>query len=306
VESASELSVGSHRIHWQPHWRPLRVLGVSLAALSIVAVVEHWLALDLGPALQFLLNYYELGLQALFQWAERLVLNWLGPGLTLSPDWKHLFIVVLIFFGADAGAQFAAVGNRWANAFWGLVSGICGIVFAFASSVTAGAVSSSLEGSWTAFGPTLLLVACFTAFWLVNLARDAARFGWHVHFMDSFSDEIRVGLSTIGLGVAVLAIAYFVGGEVRGYRLPALWPIGLYLTAVGVYFGGRSLSDWIVLDHARSYPGVHDPEGRAGANFLVALAVATAVLALDALLVRTAWDLEGLIQAYHQLAGKTA
>ena len=124
-----------------------------------MAVLKHGLDYGFGPTLQLLLDYYESLTQVLLGWAEPYLKDTLadlrdlvGWDLKLYPHWKHIFVLMMVYFSARLRSAWA-VGERTSAAFlW-----VTGLVWAFLSSVAAGSVPI-MPGTRTT---TSMLVAIF-------------------------------------------------------------------------------------------------------------------------------------------------
>lgn len=204
----------------------------------------------------------------------------------MPATWMHYFVVLAPLFLADARKQILQmdVGDRTTNTLLGGLSASVGLLLAFACSLAAAALWEAPHANWATLLPLVVLISAHLLFWLINLIRDAVRFGWTIHFMDFFGEDVHIGLAMglIGVGAIALSPQIDIGG--LRHTLPALPSIGLYIVALAIYFVSRFWVDWAIFGQVRSYSTLlEDPEGRTGINFVIALALAGAFVLLDAL-----------------------
>jgi len=118
------------------------LLGVVLGTLSIVTLLQQ--AFDVGfvEPLEIMLSYYERLAHLLFGWMEPTLLQFIAPlrdlvpwQLTLYPHWKHIFILLALYFLRSATDSF--VNGAPVS---GLFRGFSGVLMALISSVCAGII----------------------------------------------------------------------------------------------------------------------------------------------------------------------
>src|SRR5947208_2898409 len=81
-----------------------------LAILSVTALLKHGMDMgDLWAPVQAVLDFYEWVVQRLVGWAEPylqsivvFITSFLGWNLKLEREWRHVFILMMLFFGALA------------------------------------------------------------------------------------------------------------------------------------------------------------------------------------------------------------
>jgi hypothetical protein len=125
-------------------------LGVVLGALSVVKLVQHGLHYGLGPTLQIVVDYYEHFTRVMLGWAEPYIreqlvslsglLSWTPH---LHPHWKHIFVLMGLYFFRAAGNAFRAGyrGTALFRTLWGLA-------IAAVASVGAGTVPIAQDDIW--------------------------------------------------------------------------------------------------------------------------------------------------------------
>lgn len=123
-------------------YSPARALNIILGTLSAAKLIEHAYHLGFGPTLQIVLDYFERLAAVVFSPSEPLIKEALanlrdliGWDAQLYPHWKHIFVLMMIYFTARFRA-FWSIGE-YASAILLL---IVGLVVAIAASVAAGTV----------------------------------------------------------------------------------------------------------------------------------------------------------------------
>lgn len=121
--------------------------GRILGGLSLVALLSYGFEHGFGPVFSIILDYYEKLLLALFGRAEPFINGWLsqlsqyfGWPMKLHPHWKHIFVLLGIYFFREVGVAIQHVG-RWKVIFQAIV----GFLVASASSIAAGAISAASD-----------------------------------------------------------------------------------------------------------------------------------------------------------------
>ena len=106
--------------------------------------------------LQLMLHYYEQFMRAIFGWAEPLVVTILRPvgqylsvDLHLMPHWKHVFVLLWLYFGTYARVYWRK-GEKLSAAFSILLGGILALM--------ASAISGSLGGATVAESAAIFFV----------------------------------------------------------------------------------------------------------------------------------------------------
>jgi ubiquinol oxidase len=92
-----------------------RILGVAFATLSIVLLIKHGFDMpSFAAPLQFVLNYYDALINVLLGWTEpylhamlAFLRDLLGLDLRLESHWKHVTVLMILFFCAPCCASAA-------------------------------------------------------------------------------------------------------------------------------------------------------------------------------------------------------
>lgn len=159
---------------WLLDMRTVKNLSVIWAALSIASLITYGFHLgSFVQPLQVVLDYYEAAMRVLFGGAEPYLtsalthaLRWTGWSLHLYPHWKHIFVLMWLYFAASGWADWglsrrlaakagpAATLRGWHPIRWwrsmlsrlparmwvSVFSTAWGVVVAVASSVAAGMI----------------------------------------------------------------------------------------------------------------------------------------------------------------------
>lgn len=132
--------------------------GTLLPSLSLVVLVWHGFHLGLAAPLGLALQWYESFVHFLFGWAEPYIRHMLGVisvmsglHLHLFAHWRHIFILMWLYFAADAKTQWSAdfKGTAVFQAVWGGIIALC-------AAATAGSVS--LDSAAESIVPRLVLI----------------------------------------------------------------------------------------------------------------------------------------------------
>ncbi|MBL8538138.1 MAG: hypothetical protein JNM59_12100 [Hyphomonadaceae bacterium] len=90
-------------------WRMVGALGLAASALSLANLIFQGFQLGVSAPVQMMLAYYESILQFALGWAQpaisqlaQFLHNWIGISLHPSPEWKHIFVLVWLYFSCDA------------------------------------------------------------------------------------------------------------------------------------------------------------------------------------------------------------
>ena len=109
------------------------MFGTLLGTLSILKLIERSLARTFSDTLQLLVNTYDEIIQRLFGWAEPLVhdgLQRIGLDLMLEPHWKHVVVLLGLYFSRNIVVTWSTRGPGTAvvRAIWGtLIAALTGI-----------------------------------------------------------------------------------------------------------------------------------------------------------------------------------
>jgi hypothetical protein len=119
----------------------LNKLGRLLGALSILGLIQHGFVFGFAPVLNLLLEYYDKLLGFFLGWAEPFIKaclahlrDYIGWPLTLYPHWKHVFVLLGIYFFREVGV------GRSCGAGYVIFNFLLGLVVALACGVVAGTI----------------------------------------------------------------------------------------------------------------------------------------------------------------------
>jgi hypothetical protein len=223
-----------------------RTLALAFSTMSLVMLIKHGVGEGFVPVLQALLDFYERMMTALLGWAEPMLnaaLGILGQrwgwAFHLNPSWKHVFVLLMVLFGAEARNWRAsgAPGWSWVSLAWGFF-------LAFSS-----ALASALEPSspYDAYHPAALacaligiglyyigfeLMTPLTPYWRGGrVSLSSMRFGltliviaaclFALGYLPRFAMLSPIGeISLLGILVLVLASLFVMRGfQLRGYYM---------------------------------------------------------------------------------------
>ncbi|MDZ4690265.1 hypothetical protein [Terricaulis sp.] len=217
-------------------WKTASVLGLLASALSLASLIIQGFQLGLSAPIGAMLAYYEGLLHALLGWAEPILLRladfasaWLGIEIRLSPAWKHVFVLVWLYFSVDARSSFlqqrpitasatlvvglgvsvASVGAvSWANG-----SDLASVVFATAFPILGFVIHAIIESVLT------------TAFYRFPGRSVVQSLRYYL------MTEVLSALLAGGVAIAVALMAWRMGAP-----LAALIALGAFILVRGAYW----------------------------------------------------------------------
>ncbi len=120
-----------------------------VSTISIVMLLRHGFSIDLSSLAQTMLDSYEAVSRVMFGWAEpmiqsvlvelRRLVDW---DMQLYSHWKHVFVLLMIYFGVDTRTLSGIRGQRWP-----LLQAVVGSVIAVIAAIVAGCVPVSSDQS---------------------------------------------------------------------------------------------------------------------------------------------------------------
>jgi hypothetical protein len=196
-------------------------IGVIVGALALAALIVHGFGVTVGPPFGGVLDTYEIASQAVFGKFEPAIERWLaiaqtkvGRQLYLYPHWKHVFLLLWLYFLADLRSAFAQ--RRFLIA---LALFVWGTFIAVVASIGAGTVP--LDGDAPMSAHTVLVAFPVAAVTLHQMAwclleagatrlpgeSNAARFGMYLRRVGMYVvDEVL----PIALGSAIaIALCFY-------------------------------------------------------------------------------------------------
>lgn len=116
-----------------------------MGTLSVVMLIKHGFEVSFVSALLIVLDYYEGGMRLLFVWVEpyigallRILSTWIGLEMQLFSHWKHVFVLLGVYFVRDVSETYA-VDRRGSAIFLAVL----GIVFGLLASIGSGTIALS-------------------------------------------------------------------------------------------------------------------------------------------------------------------
>jgi hypothetical protein len=159
----------------------LKILGVLAGAMSLVALAWKGFDIGFGPTALLVLGYYERFVHVLFGWAEPLIRTqlemlrtFLGWDLELHPHWKHVFLLMWLYFGATARISWRS-GTPIHGVFYAIWGGLIALVAGIGSGTVAldNTVSNVLMAAIPVGGAFLFMIG-FSA-WNATFLRKAGK-----------------------------------------------------------------------------------------------------------------------------------
>ena len=204
-----------------------RLLGVAVATLSIVMLIKHGfeMASFVAP-LQLVLNYYEALINILLGWTEpylratlALLRDLLNLDLRLGADWKHVTVLMLLFFIAFATdvLRFSRIGSAIIAATFGtLLSLGIGILLDKSWASAAAAPPSVMLNGLTAALPLVVMAAAFVAVGIGYTVTEAHNRGEHWwQYMIRLPAALLVFAA---LSLCVITFPLWIGGFLGDFR----------------------------------------------------------------------------------------
>ena len=204
------------------------ILSVVFATLSIVMLIKH--GIDMGsftPPLQLLLNYYEALINVLLGWTEpylhamlAFLRDLLGlDDLRLDAHWKHVFVLMMLFFGAFVRdvLRFNRMGSAITAAAFGILLSLgIGILLGTSWVSDAAASQSVLLNGLTAALPLVVMVATFVVVGIGYAVTEAHNRGEHWwQYMIRLPTTLLVFAALL---LCVIALSLWIRGYLWDFR----------------------------------------------------------------------------------------
>lgn len=126
-------------------WQTASFLGLGASMLSLASLIFQGFELGVSAPIAAMLAFYETILNAALGWAEAplaafagLASSWIGVNLHPAPEWKHIFVLVWLYFSTDARSSFMQKSA---------VTGVATLLFGALVSLAAVAASGGGGGS---------------------------------------------------------------------------------------------------------------------------------------------------------------
>lgn len=240
-----------------------RILSVVFATLSIVMLIKH--GFDMGSfaaPLQLLLSYYEAIINVLLGWTEpylhamlAFLRDLLGQDLRLDAHWKHVFVLMMLFFSAFVRdvLRFSRMGGAMIAATFGILLSLgIGILLGTSWGSDATAPQSVLLNGLSAALPLMVMAATFVAVGIGDAVTEAHNRGEHWwHYI------IRLPVALIvfaALSICVIIFTLWIGGVFGDFRsdvqflLPLLMLPRIPLILIGAATFTTFLVIWAALN----------------------------------------------------------
>ncbi|MBU1667485.1 hypothetical protein KKC13_03645 [bacterium] len=142
----------------------LNLLGTYLGALSILLLIRYAINIgDFGTTFKIILNYYDKLIGVTINWMFPLAVELLKKieeyfhlKLTLLPQWKHVFVIIWLYFIASS----KMIWRRTSNKFLTIFGIIWGAICALFASIMSGAVQPSSDND-------IVLMILLSVLWVV-------------------------------------------------------------------------------------------------------------------------------------------
>jgi hypothetical protein len=222
------------------------VLGLLISIFSAVFLVMHSFSMGVSSSLHLLLDYYEHGMHVVFGWTEpwiTLVLERLREyfywDLKLYPHWKHILVLLMLFFGAEARSLTEVRSPPWAVLQW-----IVGLIIAVIASIAAGTfamdyVRSDLALNFQLAAIPLFAISLFLFTACAMLASSSTlKRTWWKRFLDN-ETRLNLALFTLAISIALTLASLFTPGQSSpvpglGFGLVALTVVAIALIYLGI------------------------------------------------------------------------
>ncbi|MEA2976203.1 MAG: hypothetical protein QOF19_1723 [Alphaproteobacteria bacterium] len=228
-------------------------VGTAVSVLSFIYFVHNGFNIGIGPTLSILIGYYDqivsFFLGSLKPYIE-IALRSLGWPITLHPHWKHIFVLLALYFLSGFKVELAEYrAGRTSSPIFRL---LLGLSITSITSVTVGAIPLTRTGH-----PTNFLAAAIPLF-LVSV-NDFLLRAWRGLFARQYETQ-RVGSSAqtwweyvrpaargigirmlIGL-VVIFGLLFLFAGQIASPGLACLAVIVIYLAIYQLYLGVVELS----------------------------------------------------------------
>jgi len=201
------------------------ILTCIVGALSLIALLRHRFEFAFDSALLTVLEYHERLMDWLFGWAEpfiRATVAQVGWDRQLNPQWKHIFLLMWLYFGTHS--RIAWNQGHWDSAVFNATSG--GFI-AFAGAVAGGVIP--VTGPISSMLMPLFAVAGVVLYGLLNSVRAAIFYrNDDEPWLHAFREFSRHSARFAIFGGIVIAVGAIVGSRIDNDKLPALGLLVLF------------------------------------------------------------------------------
>lgn len=190
-----------------------------VGALSMIALFKHGFEVSFVSALQIVLDFHESLMGWLFGWAEpfiRATVARVGWDLQLYPQWKHVFLLMWLYFGTHARMAWNQ-GHKDSAA----INATFGGLIAFAVAVFGGV--TPVTGPITSMLMPLSAVGGVVLYGLGNSAKAAVFYRNEDElWLHAFREFSRHSLRFAVFGGIIIAVGALAGSQMDNDKLPTL------------------------------------------------------------------------------------
>lgn len=246
------------------------LIGTVLGALSVLSLAQTAHESGFGPAFTVMIGYYDRLIQALLLPLQPVASALVAAAaslvpirIELQPSWKHVFVLMGIYYFRSAQAALFLDGDRLTAAFRFVLGAVVALAIGAATSAVSADHASSAAAVWIALFPVLgnLIYGAFDAAWdsargLIDPVWDG---GAQALRMPSRSEHLLGalrGVLTRGLGGAALALITFFLTPVASLANPGIATLAVLIFALSLY--------WLLLGTFQQAPHIRRAQGPAG------------------------------------------
>lgn len=95
------------------------MLGIAASSLSVFLLIKYGFDLGLSRPIQMIVDWYKQAIEFLLGWADppldillSSVGKWIDAEIVLYPHWKHIFVPIWLYIGADAKTTWNMPGTE--------------------------------------------------------------------------------------------------------------------------------------------------------------------------------------------------
>jgi hypothetical protein len=258
------------------------LLGLVISTFSIATLIHYGIVTgDLTAPVQALLDAYHDAIGIVFNPIEphvRGALHWLGGligwDIHLYPHWRHLFVLSLVFWTAEARAWWG-IHNEVSN--WKTISNaVVGLFVSFAGALAAGLVQLN-TGNPAVEGLIAGLPIAAQSFARHAVAQDAipGEYPWIEAIVDGISRALGIGFAAFVFAAVISSLSFTENLQSPGLFTLVVIVIGSGLLDLvrGIFFRGVHLvGNWFygILEEFTTRRGLIMLGGFAGAALLFA------------------------------------
>jgi len=199
-----------------------RVLGILAGTLSLTVLVWKGFHFSFGPFLLRILEIWENEAYALFVVLEPFIKGcladlrtYVGWNLHLGLQWKHVFVLMWLYFGANARSNWS-IGRKFSAVFRALWGGVIALI----AGVFSGAVAFD-NTALNMFTPIFAVIGVVifelsTSTWMATFHRRPGLSWWR-----TFRPMARFDLSFLAVGIAAIMFGFAASALPIVQKLPS-------------------------------------------------------------------------------------